>query len=65
MTTSHLFAYMHGQEAMDAIFGKTETPELFSPKINGLLIEESFDSGKIASYRPSTLNMDVKGAPRI
>jgi hypothetical protein len=50
MTAAHLFAYMHGQETMDSIFGKTKTPELFSPK-NGLiissLIEDVFDSGKL------------------
>jgi HNH endonuclease len=46
----HLFAYMHGQEVMNSIFGKTSPPELFSPK-NGILIyrtiEEYFDKGKI------------------
>ncbi|PWY89203.1 hypothetical protein BO70DRAFT_368975 [Aspergillus heteromorphus CBS 117.55] len=50
MRASHLFAYMHGQETMDAIFGKTDPPELFSPK-NGILIfyeiEEFFDRGKL------------------
>ena len=34
-TTAHLFAYKHGQETMDAIFGPISTPELFSLK-NGL-----------------------------
>lgn len=47
---SHLFAYMHGQDTMDAIFGKTQPPELFSPR-NGLIlakyVEDVFDSGKI------------------
>jgi hypothetical protein len=50
MTAEHLFAYMHGQETMDAIFGPTKSPELFSPH-NGLLInsaiEKYFDSGKL------------------
>jgi hypothetical protein len=50
MTAGHLFAYMHGQDAMDAIFGPTKSPELFSP-CNGLLIntavEKYFDSGKV------------------
>lgn len=48
MVAAHLFGYMHGQQTMDAIFGKTKTPELFSPR-NGLMIsdviEEVFDSG--------------------
>jgi hypothetical protein len=39
---------MHGQETMDAIFGKTKTPELFSPR-DGLIIskavEKVFDEG--------------------
>jgi HNH endonuclease len=47
---AHLFAYMHGQEVMDSIFGRTNPPELFSPK-NGILvyqaIEECFDKGKL------------------
>jgi len=50
MTAVHLFSWMHGQDTMDAIFGTTDTPELFSPK-NGLMIstciEKYFDSGKI------------------
>ncbi|RWQ91615.1 hypothetical protein C8Q69DRAFT_122967 [Paecilomyces variotii] len=50
MTAAPLFAWMHGQDTMDAIFGTTDTPELFSPK-NGLMIstciEKYFDSGKI------------------
>jgi hypothetical protein len=50
VTTAHLFAYMHGQDAMDAVFGKAKKPELFSPR-NGLLIsstiEKFFDSGKL------------------
>ncbi|KAJ9298211.1 hypothetical protein DTO271G3_3816 [Paecilomyces variotii] len=50
MTAVYLFAWMHGQDTMDAIFGTTDAPELFSPK-NGLMIstcvEEYFDSGKI------------------
>lgn len=45
---AHLFAYMHGQDTMDAIFGKNKKPELFSPR-NGLLlakqIEDVFDKG--------------------
>jgi hypothetical protein len=49
MTAGHLFAYMHGHDAMDAIFGPSKTPELFSP-CNGLLIntaiKKHFDSGK-------------------
>ena len=47
-TAAHLFAYMHGQDMMNAIFGKKKNPELFSPR-NGLLIsdriEEIFDIG--------------------
>ncbi|RAK95443.1 HNH endonuclease signature motif containing protein [Aspergillus ibericus CBS 121593] len=50
MTAAHLFAYMHGQDTMGAIFGVTKTPELFSPR-NGLMmasfIEDVFDCGKI------------------
>ena len=47
-SASHLFAYMHGQDTMDAIFGPTDTPELFSP-LNGLIlstaVEDIFDKG--------------------
>ncbi|KAB8264844.1 hypothetical protein BDV32DRAFT_144879 [Aspergillus pseudonomiae] len=47
---AHLFPYMHGQDAMDAIFGRKRPPELFSTK-NGLLlfngIERVFDAGKL------------------
>jgi hypothetical protein len=43
MTAAHLFAYKHGQETMDAIFGPTNTPELFSPR-NGLLVRTSVGS---------------------
>ncbi|PLB53872.1 hypothetical protein P170DRAFT_396820 [Aspergillus steynii IBT 23096] len=50
VTASHLFSYKHGQATMDAIFGKTSPPELFSAK-NGLImcskIEKVFDSGAI------------------
>ena len=45
---AHLFAYMHGQDLMDSIFGVMPTPELFSP-LNGLLlsrdVESVFDDG--------------------
>lgn len=48
VTASHLFAYKHGQEAMDAIFGEIRPAELFSSR-NGLIIsraiEKYFDSG--------------------
>ncbi|RAQ50236.1 hypothetical protein AFGD_011576 [Aspergillus flavus] len=47
---AHLFPYMHGQDVMDAIFGKKRPPQLFSA-LNGLLlhrgIERTFDSGKL------------------
>jgi hypothetical protein len=47
-TAAHLFGYMHGQAAMDAIFGPANPPELFSPS-NGLIMssaaEELFDDG--------------------
>jgi hypothetical protein len=47
MKAAHLFAYVHGQDTMDAIFGETKTPELFSPK-NGILISSWIvDSGKL------------------
>ncbi|KAE8164545.1 hypothetical protein BDV40DRAFT_298344 [Aspergillus tamarii] len=50
VTAAHLFAWMHGQDTMDAIFGKTSEPELFSAR-NGLLIsyviEKYFDDGKL------------------
>ncbi|KAJ5918166.1 hypothetical protein N7454_010541 [Penicillium verhagenii] len=50
IVAAHLFAYMHGQVTMNAIFGKTKSPELFSPR-NGLLIsstiERYMDAGKI------------------
>lgn len=45
---AHIFGYMNGQESMTAIFGATESPELWSPR-NGMLIASSvearFDSG--------------------
>jgi hypothetical protein len=45
---AHIFAYMHGQEVMDTIFGMMEKPELFSP-LNGMivsdLVENIFDEG--------------------
>ncbi|OAX78318.1 hypothetical protein ACJ72_07375 [Emergomyces africanus] len=48
ITASHIFSYRHGQQAMTAIFGETQEPELFSPK-NGLLIsnyvEANFEAG--------------------
>jgi hypothetical protein len=37
VTAAHIFARMHGQDTMDAIFRKTTEAELYSPK-NGLLI---------------------------
>jgi len=37
VVAAHLFAYMHGQATMDAIFGARRPPELFSPR-NGMLI---------------------------
>ncbi|KAJ5462911.1 hypothetical protein N7475_007855 [Penicillium sp. IBT 31633x] len=47
---AHLFAYMHGQTTMDAIFGRTKQPELFSPR-NGILLStyigRYLDCGKI------------------
>jgi len=50
VVAAHLFSYKHGQSAMDAIFGKTKEPELFSPR-NGILvsreIEKYLDCGKI------------------
>ncbi|KAJ5751717.1 hypothetical protein N7520_008634 [Penicillium odoratum] len=51
ITAVTLFPNMHGQAAMDAIFGKKSSPELFSPR-NGILmsrfIEAHFRSGKLA-----------------
>jgi hypothetical protein len=48
---AHLFAYMHGHEVMDSVFGVMENPELFSP-LNGMivsqLVEKKFDKGFIA-----------------
>ena len=45
---AHLFAYMHGQEVMDAIFGPTASSELFSPR-NGMIVsgavEDVLDMG--------------------
>jgi hypothetical protein len=50
-TAGHLFAYKHGQDTMDAIFGPNKIPELFSPK-NGLVVytlfEKVFDVGLLA-----------------
>jgi hypothetical protein len=47
---AHLFAYMHGQATMDAIFGSRRPPELFSAR-NGILISSSIerylDCGKL------------------
>lgn len=48
MTASHIFSYKHGQETMDAIFGKIRPSEMFSSR-NGIIIHKSiekhFDSG--------------------
>jgi hypothetical protein len=48
---AHLFAYMHGQDLMDTVFGVMEKPELFSP-LNGMivsqLVEGKFDKGFMA-----------------
>ena len=45
---AHLFAYHHGQDTMDAIFGTTAEPELFS-SYNGILMsklaEERLEKG--------------------
>jgi HNH endonuclease len=50
-TATHPFAYMHGQDVMDSVFGPMPTPELFSPS-NGMIISQSvekrFDSGFMA-----------------
>lgn len=47
-TAAHIFAFHHGQDTMEAIFGPSETPELFSP-LNGILMssaaESRFDKG--------------------
>jgi len=49
VVAAHIFAYMHGQSTMDAIFGKGG--DIFSAQ-NGILIskevEHHFDSGKMA-----------------
>lgn len=48
MVASHIFADGHGQDAMDAIFGVTKQPELFSAH-NGILMckraAKYFDQG--------------------
>ncbi|KAL2223429.1 hypothetical protein M432DRAFT_587350 [Thermoascus aurantiacus ATCC 26904] len=63
---AHQFAYRHGQDTMDAIFGKTKTPELFSPR-NGLTtpkyIEDTFDSGKLVIV-PDLPNRPTSTEPR-
>ena len=50
-TAAHLFAYMHTQECMDAIFGPSNPPEL-SSSLNGMIIsnavEAKFDLGFMA-----------------
>jgi hypothetical protein len=50
-TAAHLFAYMHGQEVMDTVFGVMDPPELFSPR-NGMImsnvVEKKFDKGFMA-----------------
>ena len=47
-TAAQLFAYMHGQEVMDALFGPMNPPELFAPQ-NGILlcslVEKFMDKG--------------------
>jgi hypothetical protein len=49
-TAAHIFAYRHGQDVMDSVFGIMENPELFSP-LNGMivsqLVEGKFDNGFI------------------
>lgn len=51
VVAGHLFAHMHGQDTMDAIFGKTDFPELYHQR-NGILwskaFEEHSDTGKVA-----------------
>ncbi|KUJ13680.1 uncharacterized protein LY89DRAFT_736685 [Mollisia scopiformis] len=42
-TAAHLFAWKHGQQAMDAIFGPMEHPELNSPR-NGMLVSTVFEN---------------------
>ena len=37
VTASHLFAYKHGEDAMDDIFGKIRPEELFSSR-NGIIM---------------------------
>jgi hypothetical protein len=48
IVAGHIFAYHHGQDILDAIFGLQETPELFSEH-NGILMlkaaEERIDKG--------------------
>ncbi len=50
-TAAHIFAYMHGQDVMNSVFGSMESPELFSP-LNGMIIstyvEDKFDRGFMA-----------------
>lgn len=51
VTASHLFAYKHGQDAMDDIFGKIRPEELFSSRNDIIMsaeIEMHFDSGILA-----------------
>jgi hypothetical protein len=59
---AHLFAQMHGQDTMDAIFGTTKPPELFSGLLICDAIERIFDSGKIVIVpdlpeRPQTIQV--------
>ncbi|KAL9099680.1 MAG: hypothetical protein Q9163_004854 [Psora crenata] len=42
-TAAHIFAFHHGQDTMDAIFGKMEEPELFSPS-NGLMMSSDAEN---------------------
>ena len=58
---------MHEQDTMDAIFGKTKTPKLFSAR-NGLLVsslvEDIFDLGKLVLVsdlpnKPSAIEIAV------
>ena len=65
VVASHLFAWGHGQDAMDAIFGRKAQSELFSPR-NGLLlpvhIEKVFDIGKLAivPHLPESTCMSIE-----
>lgn len=71
MVAANLFSFRHGQDAMDAIFGKNATPELFSTNnviLMRTLPESIFDKGRyvIIPQVPATLSLqEIKDWHRV